>query len=156
MRVACISLAAMVLLAVACKSSKENQQTEKVRPSDSNQESTNAEELLPITVEIGFQPSGSDPFSLNSVTISGDTLILSVQHSGGCKEHSWYMYTSGVIIKTYPPKLELYPVHKKNSDMCKALIKRDLKFNLAPLKFPGNDKLLLQIEGFPEFITYTY
>lgn len=149
-------LAVAALSLAACKSNKENQQAVEAVPPTPPQEKAPVGELLPITVEAGYQPSPSDPFSLNSVAISGDTLILSVQHSGGCKDHSWYMYTTGVMIKTYPPKLDLYPVHQKNGDMCKALIRRDIKFDLAPLKIPGNDKITLQIQGFPEFVTYAY
>ena len=67
--------------------------------------------------------------------VSGDYLLLKVKYSGGYKEHEIKVYTTGAIIKTYPPQAELFISHNANNDSCEALITKELKINLVRLRY---------------------
>lgn len=84
-------------------------------------------------------PGGGDTFPMNPATISamrieGDMLRLTVTHSGGCKDHTYQLYTSGAVMKSYPPQMTLHLAHNAHGDACRALITQDLTFDLSPLK----------------------
>ncbi len=75
-----------------------------------------------------------DYVSLEDVSMSGDTLILNVAYSGGCKEHEFSLFASTDFAESYPVQASIYLSHNSNDDRCKALIKEDLRFNLSILK----------------------
>lgn len=93
----------------------------------------------------------NDRALIDSVRISGDTLILVVSFSGGCREHEFKLFGSRSIIKTNPPQAEIYLSHNSNADPCRAWITQNLKFDLSPLKnyyiqtFSSEGPLLLRI-----------
>ncbi|MGD9899892.1 MAG: hypothetical protein AB7T22_12275 [Calditrichaceae bacterium] len=75
-----------------------------------------------------------DPVSLEDVSMSGDTLKLEISYSGGCKEHEFLLYVSKDFAESYPVQASVYLSHNSNDDRCKALIRKDLCFNLSLLK----------------------
>ncbi|MDP2208598.1 MAG: hypothetical protein Q8K98_07465 [Bacteroidota bacterium] len=93
----------------------------------------------------------NDHVLIDSARISGDTLILVVSYSGGCREHEFKLFGSYSIIKTNPPQAEIYLSHNSNADMCEAWITENVKFDLSPLKnyylqtFDNTGPLLLRI-----------
>ncbi len=93
----------------------------------------------------------NDRALIDSARISGDTLILVVSYSGGCREHEFKLFGSRSIIKTNPPQAEIYLSHNSNADPCEAWITQQLKFDLSPLKnyylqtFDDTGPLLLRI-----------
>lgn len=109
-----------------------------------------------IQVVPGMKLSKSNPFSFGSVLVQGDSLLIAVQYSGGCKEHEWNLYTTGTYSKTYPPKLELHLHHNSNEDYCKAMIRETLIFDLKKIRYEGSKAVELQLYDFVDFVTYTY
>lgn len=75
-----------------------------------------------------------DQASITSMKIDGDTLRLTVTHGGGCADHTYQLYTSGAVMKSYPPQMNIRLSHNANGDACEALITKDLAFDLSPLK----------------------
>jgi hypothetical protein len=104
-------------------------------------------------VIITEQPPDSlqlDPFSLRSLSISGDTLTMTITHGGGCKEHNYTLFMSpGVFLESYPVQANLFLRHEDNDDACDALITATLKFNLRPVAdlyqyyYRGKDEIII-------------
>jgi hypothetical protein len=46
-----------------------------------------------------------------------------------------------------PPQLTLYLEHENNNDMCRALIRTTLKFDLKEVRFPGGKEMKLYINN---------
>ncbi len=109
-----------------------------------------------IQVVPGMRLAKSDPFSYGSVQIQGDSLLIAVQYSGGCKAHEWNMYTTGMYSKTFPPKIEVYLQHTSNQDFCKALIRETLVFDLKNVRYEGSKEVEIQLNDFIDFLNYKY
>lgn len=95
-----------------------------------------------IEVDKAYQgPAKGDAFTVNELKIVGDSLYVTVQYSGGCKDHSFKMITHGNFMKSLPPKLPLYLEHNANQDECRALKSEKLAFDLKPLRNPQVKKV---------------
>jgi hypothetical protein len=79
--------------------------------------------------------------------ISKDIIEVIFNYSGGCKEHEFYLITTGGMIKTLPPKISLYLVDKQEDDHCRMLITDTIIFNIRPIIPPKTDSLLLLINN---------
>jgi hypothetical protein len=78
-------------------------------------------------------PENSDPFTLNSVRVEGDSVIISVSYAGGCEKHFFEVVWDSAILYTNPPKIELIVLHNANGDHCEAYITEELMFSLDDL-----------------------
>ncbi len=114
------------------------------------------EVIREIQVVPGMKLSKSDAFSYGSVQIQGDSLLIAVQYSGGCKAHEWNMYTTGTYSKTFPPKIEVYLHHTSNQDFCKALLRETLIFDLKNIRYEGSKEVEIQLNDFIDFLNYQY
>lgn len=84
-------------------------------------------------------------YSINSFSIQADTLILEVTYTGGCGQNSFQLYSNGLLMKSLPPQINVYLEHSIENETCKKEIKRTLKFDISPLRKPGNPKIILNI-----------
>lgn len=75
----------------------------------------------------------SAPFDLNQITLTGDSVEVSVAYSGGCEQHTFEIIWNGVITGTNPPAIDLIIQHNANGDSCKAHITETLTFPLTAL-----------------------
>jgi hypothetical protein len=75
-----------------------------------------------------------DPYRVLDAEITADTLLMSVQYGGGCREHTFTLCWSGEILESYPVQAPLVLHHDAHGDLCRALITKDLRFNLRSLK----------------------
>ena len=87
-----------------------------------------------VTEDIDGPRWPNDPVTINSAQIVGDSLELSVQFGGGCRDHEFGLVTNGVFAESYPVQTWVRLAHDANGDMCKALLSRVLRFDLSPLK----------------------
>ena len=75
-----------------------------------------------------------DPFSLLGATVRGNTLTIDLQHGGGCAEHEYELIMSpGAFLESFPVQASLYLRHNANGDVCRALIRKQLTFDLTPI-----------------------
>nr|WP_321243966.1 hypothetical protein [uncultured Psychroserpens sp.] len=110
-----------------------------------------------VVVDAGFYESAeSDVYELNSVQITGNCLSLSISASG-CDGNSWsmVMVDSGDIAESSPEQRFLKFV-LTNEEACLAFVPQERSFDLTPIKVDGSNEIILNIEGFPEALTYTY
>ena len=88
--------------------------------------------------------------NVDSLAIKGDVLSVFVNYSGGCKDHSFELYSNGMYAKSLPPKLTLFLKHTDNEDGCRSLINQELKFNISAVKYTSS----LSLKVGSKFIKY--
>jgi hypothetical protein len=103
-----------------------------------------------------------DTLEIKAVSITGDTLSLSVTYGGGCWVHDLWLVASSLFMESAPPQVDVFLGHNAYGDLCRAIVHRDLTFDLAPLKRTatnGSDThgtLILRIRGWEERVQYDY
>lgn len=84
-------------------------------------------------------------YAVDSIKINEDILSVFVNYSGGCETHSFDLYSNGMYAKSMPPQLSLCLRHTNNNDNCRELILKELKFNVANLKYAGKSTVVLKL-----------
>lgn len=97
-----------------------------------------------VNAETDMTNTGS-MYNVDSIKVTNDTLSVFVNYSGGCKEHSFELYSNGMYAKSLPPQLSLCLRHTGNGDACRKLIMQELKFNINNLKYPGKNTVVLKL-----------
>ena len=128
--------------------------TETVVPVDSDTEIF----LFDVITDKSYRwPGSTDPIEILSTRINGDSLLINVQYSGGCKDHGFKMTTNLMWLKSKPPQLNIYLEHENNDDNCRALISRTLAFDLKSIRNSSTDKIRLILNDDREkMIEYQY
>jgi len=75
-----------------------------------------------------------DGLTIESATISGDTLRLNVRFGGGCGRHRFALLINSAFMESYPVQVHARLAHDAGGDMCDALLTRTLTFDLTGLK----------------------
>lgn len=121
-------------------------------------------------VQVGSIPAGipSDPATIESVSVAGDVLVLQVTYGGGCTTHDFALFASGTFMESLPVQTSAVLAHDAHGDRCRALVGRELRFDLTPLRRAyekaygtgGTLVLNLRAPGGPQApnhrITYTF
>lgn len=77
----------------------------------------------------------SDPYNLNSVWVTTDSLFFSISYSGGCREHIFRLIARYDFVTSADSQIaDLYLVHESNNDMCEAWITEKLGFSLQNIR----------------------
>jgi hypothetical protein len=69
-----------------------------------------------------------------------DILKIVFSYSGGCLDHSFDLYTHAAMVKTLPPKFNLYLVDHQREDNCRQLMQDSLYFNISQLPMAEYEK----------------
>lgn len=88
----------------------------------------------PLLVDGPPQTVRTDPATLVAAEVRGDRLRLQVTFGGGCREHSFALYASDAFLESDPVQLRLYLAHDARGDNCRALLARELEFDLAGVR----------------------
>jgi hypothetical protein len=75
-----------------------------------------------------------DSYRLNDLKLDGDSIILNVSFSGGCREHEFNLIAKNYFGDSEAPKAELLLSHNSNFDPCEAYLTEEHSINLLPLK----------------------
>lgn len=105
-----------------------------------------------VDPETDMTNTGS-PYSVDSMKIEGDTLSVFVNYSGGCKKHSFDLYSNGMYAKSLPPQLTVNLKHNGYDDGCRKLIMEEVKFDVSNLKYAGKNTVILKLSD--QRITYS-
>jgi hypothetical protein len=84
--------------------------------------------------EFNREAWANDPYSFQVARIEGDMLQLTVSYSGGCAEHQFNLVAWNYFLESNPVQAHVLLAHNGNDDACDAIIARDLRFDLSPLK----------------------
>lgn len=166
-RLASTFLLTAVILLTSCHTYKEKRLAKKAKRGDSNIEVIEEIEpskaldnntLIDIIINKDYQwPGTTDAFNILEQKVVGDTLITTVEYGGGCQEHIFTMNTTSAWMKSMPPKLNLWLEHENNNDMCRALIREDLRFNLKPIRYSAAQSIIIIVNGAEEkSVLYRY
>lgn len=109
-------------------------------------------------VIVDREKAPTDPqASIRLFEIKGDTLIVEVQYGGGCQPHTFALYTNGSWLKSLPPKATVWLEHTTpEPDLCRALITETLKFNIKPLRYAGQPRVIVLMQGSEHSAPYIY
>jgi len=148
-------LAVLLILAAtfgACKSKKQN-----VDAQTQAAISHKAYQLEVKPVILDTARYGSDAFEANKVRVSGDTLFIDAEYSGGCKNHVFTARHNGSYMKSMPPQLNLFVDHLGNGDGCRELVRETIAFDLKSCRVGKTGTLILLINADrSKKVTYTY
>ena len=90
----------------------------------------------PAPVLISGDPGTTrqDPATILQARIQGDQLMVQVQFGGGCRDHEFARYSGDAFLESSPVQMRLRLAHDDHGDACRALLGRDLTFDLTPVK----------------------
>ena len=75
----------------------------------------------------------SDPFALNSASVTGNVLTISVSYSGGCRSHEFVLTAAESFQESSPAQLPMVLTHEDNDDPCEAYPTEQRRFDLTPI-----------------------
>ncbi|MBO6605991.1 hypothetical protein [Psychroserpens sp.] len=110
-----------------------------------------------VVIDQGFYESAeTDDFTFQSAEIIDNCLAV-VLSSSGCDGETWSMVLvdSGSVAESLPEQRFLKFVFSNNEE-CLAVITQERSFDISNLQVEGSNEIILNIDGFPESITYQY
>ena len=88
---------------------------------------------------------------------------VTVQYGGGCARHEFRVVASHVFMESHPVQSAIAIRHNANGDMCRALLTRDLRFDLSALRDAWrrsyrqeHGTIVLRLRGYAEGIPYNF
>lgn len=94
-------------------------------------DSLDGEAIITDANPIAFQ---IHPYTLDSMSIDGYIMNVSVTYSGGCENHYFQLFMSPALFAySDPPQADLYLRHSGRDDLCEAIVTRHLRFDLRPI-----------------------
>lgn len=87
-----------------------------------------------VRISANLPDGPDDPASILRAEIRGDRLLLEVRYGGGCREHRFALAGGGVFMESQPVQTSLRLEHDALGDVCRALVERELSFDLTPLR----------------------
>lgn len=111
-----------------------------------------------LTATVGKSQMSTNQTKITSASIKGNKLMLSISYSGGCKEHSFSLVGDEAISKSLPPHRTVHLIHSGEQDLCKAMIMKDLVFDIKNLAYKQEkgSEIFLKIDGWEEELKYTF
>lgn len=114
-------------------------------------------EVEPVVIDENFVPPRENAdFEVEQMEMLGHELHLRVRYSGGCEEHIFNLYSNGRYAKSYPPQLTLFLEHIDNNDHCRAMITKELVFDVRGIEYPGTSTLVVRLNNTDETLQYKY
>jgi len=109
-----------------------------------------------VLIDKSYTPPTEFDFTIDSLQLlpGSDVLNVYVTYSGGCKEHSFDLVTTGALMKSMPPQMRLYLKHERNGDACREQKTDTLGFNLKPLQQASTKTIVLRMGD--KSATYKY
>ncbi len=121
---------------------------------ENSQATINTGKCLQIQVNDNFTSLASDPFSIDRAVIEDNCLKLTVTYGGGCGEANFMLYRKNSVRESYPPQLQMH-VTLDDKDHCKALITKDIFYDLSSLPFvEAGQTIMLHIDGYNTPVAY--
>ncbi|ASS49735.1 MAG: hypothetical protein A3D31_09160 [Candidatus Fluviicola riflensis] len=111
-----------------------------------------------LKASLGKSEMNSNPTKITGVSIKGNKITLSISYSGGCKDHLFDLVGDEAISKSLPPQRTVRLVHTGEPDHCKALILKELEFDITELAYKQEkgSEIILNIEGWKEPVKYIF
>jgi len=103
-----------------------------------------------------YANSATSPYSINSVSINGDCLVIDVSASG-CDGNTWEMQLidSGSVSESNPPQRNV-KFFLINTEDCLAVVDRARSFDLTSLQIEGENEIVINVDDYSDPVIYTY
>jgi hypothetical protein len=107
---------------------------------------------------LGSTDQKSDPYTINSIVIEGNFMIIDVSYGGGCETHEFSLFGNEASSKSIPPNRSIQLVHNSKGDFCKAVVTETLKFSISILaeNYEKNNLIKLKLPNFDKTFEYSY
>jgi hypothetical protein len=117
-----------------------------------------------VVISADFVATTGDAYTiLGRPFMRGDALHVTVQYGGGCARHEFSLVASQGFMESHPVQSAIAILHRGHGDACKALLQRELIFDLTALKnewrraYQANTgTIILRLRGYSEGINYTF
>jgi len=104
---------------------------------------------LPLQIVSDFrQPDSTQtPATIETASISGDTLHLRLSYAGGCgRPHEFGLAASRNLIEADPPQVAVILRHDGHNDICRAGLGQSVVADLRPLQGIAEDHRTLRVQ----------
>jgi hypothetical protein len=136
-------------------------------------EALNGDAYVPPVIITDLPPDTIllDPYWVDSLSLDGDLLSVSVHYGGGCNPHAFQLYmTPAAFLESHPVQASLYLWHNSYDDACDAIVSQTVTFDMGAIaalfesQYPGSDgEIWLNVHEFVagdytqhESILYTF
>jgi len=110
-----------------------------------NPDQLNCDEKILVDSSL-FEDSPNDSFEFTSVKIIDNCLNITIQYGGGCGDIELKLIDSEMILESYPVQRNIR-LSLKDEDYCKALITKELSFDLTPIQILSYNQIILNISN---------
>lgn len=93
----------------------------------------------------------SDEFLLIGAEMKGKCLEIEVEYSGGCGGDVWTLAWNGTLMKSLPPKANIY-LHLKDNDDCRQLVRKKISFDVSGIY--NNQEVVIFLKDFRGELRY--
>lgn len=93
----------------------------------------------------------SDEFLLVGAEVKGKCLEIEVEYSGGCGGDIWTLAWNGTLMKSLPPKANVY-LHLKDNDNCRELVRKKVMFDISSIY--NNAEVVIFLKDFRGELRY--
>jgi hypothetical protein len=118
----------------------------------SNMDLATGDATDPVVVSRDCRGAPEDPVHLAAMVVDGDQLRVTVQHGGGCGEHTFAACWNGLIQETAPPRTSLVIHHDADGDACDAFLTHDIVVDVSALGFEIGSAAVLDPAGTIELV----
>ncbi len=96
--------------------------------------SPNAAGRIVVSFGASIQAMKRDRYGIESARVADDTLHVRVSHGGGCATHEYGLIAYNGWLESNPVQVGAMVLHDGHGDTCLALIHKDLRYDLQPLR----------------------
>ncbi len=107
-------------------------------------------------IDTAFIHSTNLNYFIDTAFIKNDSLNITIEYTGGCKEHTFDLESNGVLLKSLPPKQPIHLIHRSEIDPCRALINEKLKFDIRRFKGTPSGTTIIILEHWNQHLSYSY
>jgi hypothetical protein len=107
--------------------------------------------------------AGGDALTITAARIAADSLYLTLQYGGGCRRHEFALLAQSGFMESHPVQLAIAIRHRGNNDMCRALLTREVAFDLKRIRDAYTQgyqtlhgTIILRLRGYTEGIRYDF
>jgi hypothetical protein len=105
---------------------------------------------------VDFNSIETNNYGISSVLLNGDCLEVTLA-SSGCDAANWLMSLNcSTILNTMVPVERNVKIKLVNTDTCLAIFSKTVTFDLTPFRVPGQNQVILTIEGWNVPVNYVY
>lgn len=104
-----------------------------------------------INVQDDLSQLATDEFHIDTAYVQNNCLKLKVNYGGGCGNVFFKMYRNHSVFESNPPQT-IIKLTLDDKDFCKALIYKDLSYNLTDMVKEIGKPLIIRLENYKYMI----